>query len=249
MVAADLTRKEDRDRGIIEVPITGMKEPLRLLRVVAIYGPNASGKSTVLTAANALGWFIVHSSPQARPDENIRAYEPFLLDDLCRNAPITLGCDVAFESSILRYEIQFNRNAIILESLSRLEEGTETKLIDRQQKGKILGSLIEKSDANKLYVKKMQPNVSVLSKFTHNTVPMKEKIRRSLIIWPFVIVYYAPITRLRRLIQVFVSIRMANASPTTKIIASGSCSTLLNLPTWGFEMFKRSEKAWNSRNI
>ena len=50
MVAADLKRKEDRDRGIIEVPIEGMPEPLRLLRVVALYGPNASGKLTVLMA-------------------------------------------------------------------------------------------------------------------------------------------------------------------------------------------------------
>src|SRR5262249_43821012 len=54
MVAADLKREEDRDRGIIEVPITCMIEPLRLLRTVAIYGPNASGKSTVITAAQAL---------------------------------------------------------------------------------------------------------------------------------------------------------------------------------------------------
>ena len=48
MVAADLTSKEDRDRGVIEMPITGMAAPLRLLRTVAIFGSNASGKSTVL---------------------------------------------------------------------------------------------------------------------------------------------------------------------------------------------------------
>ncbi len=52
-VAADLKRSEDRDRGVIEAPIEGMAEPLRLLRVVALYGPNASGKSTVLTAGRA----------------------------------------------------------------------------------------------------------------------------------------------------------------------------------------------------
>ena len=51
MVAADLKRKVDRDRGVIELPIAGADEPLRLLRTVAIYGPNASGKSTVLIAA------------------------------------------------------------------------------------------------------------------------------------------------------------------------------------------------------
>ena len=44
MVAADLKRKEDRDRGVIEVPIAGADEPLRLLRAAVIYGANASGK-------------------------------------------------------------------------------------------------------------------------------------------------------------------------------------------------------------
>ena len=38
MVAADLKRDEDRDRGIIKVPIAGANEPLRLLRTVALYG-------------------------------------------------------------------------------------------------------------------------------------------------------------------------------------------------------------------
>ena len=49
MVAADLKRDEDRHRGIIKVPIAGMTEPFRLLRAVALYGPNASGKSTAGT--------------------------------------------------------------------------------------------------------------------------------------------------------------------------------------------------------
>lgn len=55
MVAADLRRKEDSDRGVVEVPITGMAEPLRLLRTAAIYGPNASGKSNVLLGRQNAG--------------------------------------------------------------------------------------------------------------------------------------------------------------------------------------------------
>src|ERR1017187_5585272 len=77
LVAADLKRKEDRDRGVIEVPIAGMTEPLRLLRCVGIYGPNASGKSTVLTATRALRWLGTDSSARSKPDAKIPAYEPF----------------------------------------------------------------------------------------------------------------------------------------------------------------------------
>lgn len=85
LVAADLRREEDRDRGIIEVPITGMAEPLQLLRTVAIYGANASGKSTVLTAGRALRWLATDSSGRSKPDAAITPYEPFLLDDESRD--------------------------------------------------------------------------------------------------------------------------------------------------------------------
>lgn len=94
MVAADLKRKEDRDRGVIEVPIAGADQALRLLRVAAIYGANASGKSTVLFAGGALNWLVTESSARSTPGMAIPAYEPFLLDDGSRVAPIELGCDV-----------------------------------------------------------------------------------------------------------------------------------------------------------
>ncbi len=168
MVAADLRRKVDRDRGVIEVPITGLTEPLRLLRVVAIYGPNASGKSTVLTAGEALRWLGTDSSAQSKPDANIRAYEPFLLDEDLRSAPIELGCDVVYKKSLLRYEIKFDAKAILRETLSILDEKGEIKLIDRQPSGKVEGDLVTRSDANRLYVREMQPNVAVLSKLAQH---------------------------------------------------------------------------------
>ena len=102
MVAADFTREEDRNRGVIEFPIDGMGEPLRLLRAVGIFGPNASGKSTVLTAARALRWLATNSSAQSKPDDAIPPYEPFILDDESNAAPIELGCDVVHQSSLLR---------------------------------------------------------------------------------------------------------------------------------------------------
>jgi hypothetical protein len=168
MVAADLTRKEDRDRGIIEVPITGMTEPLRLLRSVALYGANASGKSTVLTAARALRWLGTDSSARSKPDARIPPYEPFLLDDRSRTASIELGCDVIYDESLLRYELEFTEKAILRETLTILDEEREVKLIDRLPSGEVRGDLINRSDANRLYVKEMQPNVAVLSKLAQH---------------------------------------------------------------------------------
>ena len=168
MVAADFKRKEDRDRGVIEVPIIGMAEPLRLLRCLALYGPNASGKSTVLSAGRALRSLGTDSSVGSKPGAKIRMYEPFLLDDASRSAPIELGCDVVYQQSILRYEIAYESKAILSEKLSVLDENREEILIDRQPSGEVGGKLIASSDANRLYVKEMQPNVAVLSKLAQH---------------------------------------------------------------------------------
>jgi AAA15 family ATPase/GTPase len=168
MVAADLTREEDRRRGVVEVPINGVDEPLRLLRSVAIYGSNASGKSTVLHAARALRWLGTDSSPRSKPDADIPPYEPFLLDEESKKDPIHLGCDVYFQGTILRYEIEFETKAILREQMTILEGESEVKLIEREPAGEVHGDLIERSEANRLYVRGMQPNVAVLSKLAQH---------------------------------------------------------------------------------
>ena len=168
MVAADLRRKEDRNRGVVEVPIAGANEPLRLLRTVAIYGANASGKSSVISAAGALNWLVNESSARSKPGENIPLYDPFLLDDATRVAPVELGCDVVYEESLLRYEIKYGEKAVLQETLTVYDENGESKLIDRQPSGEVRGDLILRSDANRLYVKEMQPNVAVLSKLAQH---------------------------------------------------------------------------------
>ena len=168
LVAADMKRKEDRNRGIIDVQLAGIDEPLRLLRTVAIFGHNGSGKSTVLVAASALHWLVKHSSAQSKPGGTIPPYEPFLLDNTTREAPVTLGCEVVHGESLLRYEISYRAKAIETEVLTALNGTNEVTLIDRQPSGVILGDLITGSDANQLYVKAMQPNVAVLSKLAQH---------------------------------------------------------------------------------
>ncbi len=167
-VAADLKRKEDRERGVLEVSIKGEDEPLRLLKTVAIYGANASGKSTVLLAARALRWLGAESSPRTEPDADIAPYEPFLLDARQRKGPILLGCDVYFDRAILRYELEFNKKAILRERMAILEGASQQILIDRRPAKDVEGDLIERGSANRLYVEKMQPNISVLSKLAQH---------------------------------------------------------------------------------
>ncbi len=168
LVAADFKRAADRDRGVIKVRIEGMQEPLPLLRSLAIYGPNASGKSTILMASRALRWLALESSARSKPDADIPTYEPFLLDDESGKNSVELGCDVVLKKSILRYEIEFKQTAILREKLALLTGDSETPLIDRRLSGEVRGELIDISDANRLYVKGMQPNVAVLAKLAQH---------------------------------------------------------------------------------
>lgn len=178
LVAADLTRKEDRGRGFFDVRLAGMSEPLRLLRCLAIFGPNASGKSTVLLAAQALRWLGTESSGRSNPNGTIPTYDPFLLDKKSREIPVLLGCDVVHNHSLLRYEIEFDAKTFRRETLTILGEEGEIKLIDRLPSGEIGGELIACSEANRLYVKEMQPNVAVLSKLAqHGPHKGKESAR------------------------------------------------------------------------
>jgi AAA15 family ATPase/GTPase len=168
MVAADLTCDDDRDRGVIETPIAGMTKPLRLLRSMAIFGPNASGKSTVLTAGRALRWLGTDSSNRSKPNAPIPPYEPFLLNAKSRKAPVVLGCDVVHAGKILRYEVTYRAKQIDTERLVSFGDEGETLLIDRKKSGAVDGALFEISEANRLYVKQMQPNVAVLSKLAQH---------------------------------------------------------------------------------
>jgi hypothetical protein len=58
---------------------------LRLLRVAAIYGPNASGKSNLIKAIEWSSDFILNST-STKPDSDI-SIMPFLLDENSRNKP------------------------------------------------------------------------------------------------------------------------------------------------------------------
>ncbi len=188
MVAADFTNGEERNRGVTSVKIRDLPEPLRLLRAAAIFGPNASGKSTILTAGQALRWIGAVSSRRAEPEGGIPPYEPFKLDPDFSSSPITLGCDVTHKGAILRYELTYTERSIRSETLSQITGSGEDVLVRRRGTKSVTGSLVEMSDSNMLYVRGMQPNVSVLSKLAQHgprtgadsIMPFYRSIRKAL---------------------------------------------------------------------
>lgn len=129
MLATDIDR--DSDRGIVEVDIEGEDEPLRLLRSAAIYGPNASGKSTVLRAARALG-FLIHNSAQMASDEDIRPYEPFMLDAETKSQPVCIGIKAVVHRRVFKYVVEFERSRVVSEVLERIGPDSDQLLFERR---------------------------------------------------------------------------------------------------------------------
>lgn len=167
MVAAPTRRKSEQNYGVAEVPVAGRRKPLRLLRVAALYGPNASGKSNVLRAADALEWWLVASSRQADSNGAIRCFEPFALQTIDENRPIELGLDVTFEESLLRFEIGFTQNRIEYERLVSYNDKKRMELLIREAGEPIRGTLFEKEDRLRFYTEDMQPHVSAVAKLAH----------------------------------------------------------------------------------
>ncbi len=129
MLAADIDANSPR--GIVEAHIVGDPEPLRLLRAVAIYGPNASGKSTVLRAAGALR-NLIEQSAVLQSDEPLREYEPFGLGE--SSPPSRLGIKAVVDGAVYEYAVEFDGNKFFSEKLVRLNAaGAETVLIERTE--------------------------------------------------------------------------------------------------------------------
>src|SRR5690606_6474474 len=119
------------DRGVINVSIEGDDEPLKLLRAVAIYGPNASGKSTVLRAASALR-YLISTTRRLRSEERLRPYEPFALKE---KEPVRLGVKAAVNHRVYDYEVRFDRTHFLSERLLWLKpDGDPILLLDRQDR-------------------------------------------------------------------------------------------------------------------
>lgn len=128
MLAADIDPSSDR--GIVEVVVKGDDDPLRLLRAVAVYGPNASGKSTLLRAAGEFA-FLIRKTASLGSDSLLDPYRPFGLDT--QQSPVRLGASAVIEGEIYNYEVRFLRSHFISERLTILQNNAEpTVLLDRQ---------------------------------------------------------------------------------------------------------------------
>lgn len=98
------------DQYIIE-PIPG----LRLLKLLLIYGQNASGKTTVLKALEFLRDLVLE--PVEKKTQALN-FEPFLFDAVTPKESSTLSIDFIQNNTRYKYHVEFNKQAILSEELN-----------------------------------------------------------------------------------------------------------------------------------
>ncbi|HBM87444.1 MAG TPA: abortive infection protein [Rhodobiaceae bacterium] len=131
-------------------PCKGDKE--RYPAVVAIFGPNAAGKTNVLRAISFIRWWVV-SSFQAQPREQLPLF-PFY-SECGRLEPTRIAIEFAGREDPLddsefpslcpyRYEIQINtsKNAVLRESLHYWpgKPRRKRRMFERYESGEVKGS-------------------------------------------------------------------------------------------------------------
>ncbi|MDZ4755425.1 MAG: ATP-binding protein [Phycisphaerae bacterium] len=156
LLATDIDR--DNSRAIVQVVVEGDDTPLELLRCIAIYGPNASGKSTVLAAAHRLGQ-LIHQAGRMSSDERI-PFEPFRLSS-SQPQPVMLGAVAVVDGRIYDYTIEFDSHRVLLERLVHRGADSATPLVERVLQD-VRGTWIE-SPAFQLIAKQFRANALLLS--------------------------------------------------------------------------------------
>ncbi len=121
--------KELLDENTFEVD--SAEEFPRLLKTAVIYGPNASGKSSLVEAMTLMDWMVCFSAKESQADDDIDV-APFKLSKESREADTEL--EISFFEEGVRYQFGFTANAkrVTSEWLYAYPSGHQQKWYQRE---------------------------------------------------------------------------------------------------------------------
>lgn len=110
----------------------------RFVKSMALYGPNASGKTTVLDALYAIGSFVLFSSQDQKPTSSIPHFRPFVLNNSSKKQPSRIALTIDLEGDRYTLDVSATRNRIWKEILK------VQRIAKRPIRGAVANILIER---------------------------------------------------------------------------------------------------------
>lgn len=108
-------------------------DKIGVLNSAGIYGANASGKSNVLLAFQAL-MYLMRSTGDLKESKPLLCYEPFLLSKKTKSAPVSFEVEFCVPNSTRYiYKISYLRDRILEEQLSFYQSAKPALLFNRTQ--------------------------------------------------------------------------------------------------------------------
>lgn len=147
-----------------ETQVVEVEPGVRLLRFVALYGANASGKSNFLKVFEFL--WLFWSDPFLKIGDKIKNITPFLFDQSTPKQPSEFEIVFYFKAVKYRYTLQVTQNEVVSEELYYYKNERQTTVFKRYLEGRL--SKIE-------YGKEIK-----LSKIVKNELELKCLINMSL---------------------------------------------------------------------
>lgn len=160
---------------------------LRLPVIVALYGPNASGKSTVLRAITATANFVLHSFTGS-PDGAIPLFSPFANNDWAgQPTKIVIEYDSRLSErspvAVFRYELNIANEPgriageVVRESLHYKPRKKFMRIFDRDRQEFVFGREFDLPNGDPR-IRSIRPNASIVSTLAHlNHKPSSDFIR------------------------------------------------------------------------
>jgi hypothetical protein len=103
---------------------------LDLLRVAAIYGANAAGKSNVLAALQFISRAVKNSHREWKPDGPIPR-DPFLLEPTCQASPSRFEVDFLLDGVRFQYGLTVDSSSVMKEWLYSFPKGRRQRWFNR----------------------------------------------------------------------------------------------------------------------
>lgn len=129
--ALTLIASGDKELATTHLAPTGLKSAPHALRTAVVYGPNASGKSSLLRALDYLRAVVAESATVIQPGQTYNV-QPFKLDAASARQPTEF--EITFLLSGVRHQYAFSMTAqrIVSESLLVYRSSKPTQLYSRQ---------------------------------------------------------------------------------------------------------------------